>query len=127
MQETGVRSLSREDPLEKEMATHSSILAQKPHGQRSLEGYSPRGRKELGTTEHSTRLYTYRERHKKQRESQRGRDREEKRCQVLPAVGYACATKTTPEGTVQTRRSSNVQGLQRKPRNQRQIHKYIHK
>ena len=29
MQETGVRSLSREDPLEKEMATHSSILAWK--------------------------------------------------------------------------------------------------
>ena len=27
MQETWVRSLSREDPLEKEMATHSSILA----------------------------------------------------------------------------------------------------
>ena len=27
MQETGVRSLDREDPLEKEMATHSSILA----------------------------------------------------------------------------------------------------
>ena len=26
-QETWVRSLSREDPLEKEMATHSSILA----------------------------------------------------------------------------------------------------
>ena len=29
MQETGVRSLSREDPLEKEMATHSSTLAWK--------------------------------------------------------------------------------------------------
>ena len=29
MQETWVRSLSREDPLEKEMATHSSILAWK--------------------------------------------------------------------------------------------------
>ena len=29
MQETGVRSLGREDPLEKEMATHSSILAWK--------------------------------------------------------------------------------------------------
>ena len=29
MQETGVRSLSREDPLEKEMATCSSILAWK--------------------------------------------------------------------------------------------------
>ena len=27
MQESWVRSLSREDPLEKEMATHSSILA----------------------------------------------------------------------------------------------------
>ena len=26
MQQTGVRSLSREDPLEKEMATHSSVL-----------------------------------------------------------------------------------------------------
>ena len=29
MQETRVRSLGREDPLEKEMATHSSILAWK--------------------------------------------------------------------------------------------------
>ena len=26
MQETGVQSLGKEDPLEKEMATHSSIL-----------------------------------------------------------------------------------------------------
>ena len=29
MWETGVRSLGREDPLEKEMATHSNILAWK--------------------------------------------------------------------------------------------------
>ena len=29
MQETWVRSLGREDPLEKEMATHSSTLAWK--------------------------------------------------------------------------------------------------
>ena len=29
MQETQVRSLGREDPLEKEMATHSNILAWK--------------------------------------------------------------------------------------------------
>ena len=29
MRETWVRSLGREDPLEKEMATHSSILAWK--------------------------------------------------------------------------------------------------
>ena len=27
MQESGIRSLSQEDPLEKEMATHSSIFA----------------------------------------------------------------------------------------------------
>ena len=33
------------------MATHSSILAAKSHGQRSLVGYSPLGRKELDTTE----------------------------------------------------------------------------
>jgi len=41
MQEMWVRSLGREDPLEKEMTTHSSILAWKSHGQRSLAGYSP--------------------------------------------------------------------------------------
>jgi len=29
MQETGVQSLGQEDPLEREMATHSSILAWK--------------------------------------------------------------------------------------------------
>ena len=34
-----VRSLSQEDPLEKEMAAHSSILAWEIHGQRNLEGY----------------------------------------------------------------------------------------
>ena len=31
----------------KEMATHSSILAGKSHGQRSLMGYSPWGRKRV--------------------------------------------------------------------------------
>ena len=46
MQETQVRSLGGEDPLEKEMATHSRILAWGIHGQRSLEGYSPSGRRE---------------------------------------------------------------------------------
>ena len=30
----------KEDPLEKEMATHSSTLAWRIHGQRSLVGYS---------------------------------------------------------------------------------------
>ena len=51
MQETRVRFLGREDPLEKEMAIHSSTLAWKSHGQRSLIGYSPWGRKESDTTE----------------------------------------------------------------------------
>ena len=40
MQETQVQSLGWEDLLEKEMATHSSILAWRIHGQRSLVGYS---------------------------------------------------------------------------------------
>ena len=35
------QTLDQEDPLEKEMATHSSIPAWKIHGQRSLAGYSP--------------------------------------------------------------------------------------
>ena len=39
------------DCLEKEMATHSSILAGKSLGQRSLVGYSLWGLKELGMTE----------------------------------------------------------------------------
>ena len=47
MQESWVRSLSWEDPLEKEMTTHSNILARKAHGQRSLAEYSPWDRKEL--------------------------------------------------------------------------------
>ena len=52
-QETWVQSLGWEDPLEKEMATCSSILALKPHGQRSLEGHSPWDRKEWDTTKHA--------------------------------------------------------------------------
>ena len=36
MRETWVQSLGREDPMEKEMSTHSSPLAWKIHGQRSL-------------------------------------------------------------------------------------------
>ena len=41
MWKTQVQSLGREDSLEKEMATHSSILAWKIHGQKSLASYSP--------------------------------------------------------------------------------------
>ena len=51
MWETRVRSLGQEDPLEKETATHSSTIAWKIHGWRSLVGYSPWGCKESDTTE----------------------------------------------------------------------------
>ena len=51
MWETWVRYLGREDPLEEEMATHSSTLAWKIHAQRSQTGYSPWGRRESDTTE----------------------------------------------------------------------------
>jgi len=51
MQETKVQSLGWEDPLEKEMATHSSTLPGKSHGCRSMVGYSPWGRKESDMTE----------------------------------------------------------------------------
>ena len=51
MQETQVQSLGQEDRLEKEMATHSSILVGKSHEQGSLVGYSPWGHKESDMTE----------------------------------------------------------------------------
>ena len=51
LQETQVRSLGQEDPLEKELATHSSILAWKiPRTEEP--GYSLRGYKESDMTEH---------------------------------------------------------------------------
>ena len=50
MQEMQVWSLGREDPLEKEMATHSSILAWEIPWKRSLAGYSPCSCKESDTT-----------------------------------------------------------------------------
>ena len=40
-QETRFQSLGREDPLEKEMATHSGIWPGESHAQRSLAGYNP--------------------------------------------------------------------------------------
>ena len=50
-QETWVRSLGRENRLEKEMAIHSSTVPGKFHGRRSLIGYSPCGHIESDTTE----------------------------------------------------------------------------
>ena len=60
LQETWVQSWGWEDPLEKGMATHSSILAwrtpwtEEPGKLQSMPGYSPWGHKELDTTEQLT-------------------------------------------------------------------------
>ena len=51
MQETWVQSLGWEDPLEKETATHSTILAWRiPWTEEPGRLYSPRGHKESDTT-----------------------------------------------------------------------------
>ena len=50
MQETQVQSLGQEDPLKKEVTTHSSILAGESHAQRSKAGCSPWGRREWAMT-----------------------------------------------------------------------------
>ena len=50
MQETWVRSLVQEDPLEKQMTTHSSILAWEIPWTEEPGGFSPRGHKALDTT-----------------------------------------------------------------------------
>ena len=49
MPEMPVRSLDWEEPLEKEMGTHSVVLPGKSYGQRSLAGYSPGGPQESDT------------------------------------------------------------------------------
>ena len=47
MKETWVQSLGKEEPQEKEMATHSSILAWRIPRTEESGGYSPQGHKEL--------------------------------------------------------------------------------
>ena len=51
MWEMQIQSLSQEDLLEKEMATHSSILAWEIPWTEGLVGYSPWSCKESDTTE----------------------------------------------------------------------------
>ena len=50
-QEIHIGSLGQEDPLDKQMATHSVFLALEFHGQRNLAGYGPWARKQSDTTE----------------------------------------------------------------------------
>ena len=54
VRETRVQSLDWEDPWRRKWQPTPVFLPGKPHGQRSLVGYSPWGCKELDTTE---RLY----------------------------------------------------------------------
>ena len=58
MQEPHVQSLGREDPLEKGMAIHSSILVWRIPWTEEPGGCSPWGRQELDTTERLT-FYTH--------------------------------------------------------------------
>ena len=51
MQETSVQFLGWEDARKKETATTPVFLFTEFHGQRSLEGFSPRGHQELDMTE----------------------------------------------------------------------------
>ena len=51
MWETWVHFLGQEDPLEKEMATHSNILAQEISWTEESDGLQSIGHKELDTTE----------------------------------------------------------------------------
>ena len=51
IQETWLRSLGWEDPLEEGMATSSSLPAWRIRRTEEPGGYSPRGRKESDTTE----------------------------------------------------------------------------
>ena len=48
---TRVLSMGWEDPLKKEMQPTPIFLPGESHGQRSLAGHSPKGRRELDTTE----------------------------------------------------------------------------
>ena len=58
MQENRVPSLSWEDPLEKGMATHFSILAWRMPWAEEPGDYSPNGHKESDTTEATKHAHT---------------------------------------------------------------------
>ena len=57
-QETWVGSLDWKDPLEKKMATHSSILARETPWTEEPAGYSPKGLKESDSTEAAEHAHT---------------------------------------------------------------------
>ena len=70
--ETQVPSLGQEDPLGKEMATHSSLLAWRIPGQRSLGGCSPWNHKRVGHNLATKQNATTTTKKKKKREKDGG-------------------------------------------------------
>ena len=58
MQEMSVQSLGKKDSLEEGWLLTPVFLSGEFHGQGSLEGYSPLGCKESGTTERTEHAYT---------------------------------------------------------------------
>ena len=78
MREAWVQSLGQEDPLEKEMATHSSILAWRIPWTENLVGYSPWGCKESDTTE---QLHFTSTPWKESYDQPRQRTKKQRRCQ----------------------------------------------
>ena len=84
-QETWIWSLGQEDPLEKGMATHFSILAWEIPWTEEPGGYSPRGHKELDKTEQlSTHTITY-----------MGKEPEKKCVHTTESLWYTPETDTT--------------------------------
>ena len=63
MQETWDRYQGWKDPLEKEMATHSSTLAWKIPWAEEPVGYSAKGREELDTTDYTQTSKTHSQHH----------------------------------------------------------------
>ena len=87
VQKTQGGSLGWEDPLEKGMETHSSILAWEIPWQSSLMGYSPRSRKELDTTQQLAHTHNFLT------------QRKTSGPQVKSEGGLRKWRKTTPSGT----------------------------
>ena len=65
MRETQVQSLSWEDPLDEEIATHSRILVGKSHEQRILVGYYTWGHKETQLRDFTFTTYLQKKYHGK--------------------------------------------------------------
>ena len=95
MQETRVRFLGQEDPLEKEMAVHSSILAWRSPWTEKSGGLQFMGHKEWDTTERLTHTHTHARARAHMHTHTRlrgGNPEENKPAQSLAFIGYYCCT-----------------------------------